>query len=564
MIELAERVAFLKKIHLFRELSDGDVASFAPQLTERTFRPDETIFKEGSEPSALYFLYQGKARVTRIRRKQKIQLAVFVPSDYFGEEALLDRKPRTANVEAVEEVLLLELSRADFKALLKNFPKIKPNFNVSVKSRKLARSTSFSWLALNEVIYFIARKHPILLVRALIFPSVALLFPITFSTWGLIVGSRIAVIVSAFLLPVILGWAAWNIVDWGNDYYIVTNHRVIWLEKIIGIYDSRQEAPLSTVLSVNIETDQTGRILDYGSVIVRTFVGKIQFDHVNHPYQAARMIEEQMERTKLVGVQVEKEALVNTVRKKLGLTALNRVKKIEPEFKIPHPQKQSLIRIALSNMFKLRAEDSGVITYHKHWFVLVQQVWKPTFFIVMLFILMISRAIKLFQSPDLAFYQRTATGISFDTIAVSLPLLLVPLILWWIWEYIDWNNDIFQVTSDTIIDLDKKPLGTEERRSAQIENILSTEYKRIGLAGYVLNFGTVYITVGGSKLAFEDVMDPAAVQADIDLRRSARLAKKKETEVAADRERMATWLALYHQNKQDLDDNPPDTKKENG
>ena len=103
MIELEDRIEFLKKIHLFRELKDIEVAEFAAQLSERVYKPDEVIFTEGSEPTAMYFVYKGMARVTRIRRKQKIQLAVFVPSDYFGEEALLDRKPRTANVEAKDE-----------------------------------------------------------------------------------------------------------------------------------------------------------------------------------------------------------------------------------------------------------------------------------------------------------------------------------------------------------------------------------------------------------------------------------------------------------------------------
>jgi hypothetical protein len=204
-----------------------------------------------------------------------------------------------------------------------------------------------------------------------------------------------------------------------------------------------------------------------------------------------------------------------------------------------------------------------VITYRKHWFALIQQVWQPTFFVIMLIILMVSRAITLFKSPDLAFVFRADDGYHFDTIAVTLPLLLIPLIGWWIWQYVDWSNDIFQVTSDTIVDIDKKPFGTEERRSAQIENILSTEYKRIGLAGNIFNYGTVYITVGGTKLAFEDVKDPASVQSDIDQRRAARLARKRESEIAAERERMSTWLALYHQNVQDLQDNPPDDKAEN-
>ena len=56
---------------------------------------------------------------------------------------------------------------------------------------------------------------------------------------------------------IVAAWAVWNYIDWGNDYYILTNQRVVWLEKVVGIYDSRQEAPLSTVLSVGVETDQT-------------------------------------------------------------------------------------------------------------------------------------------------------------------------------------------------------------------------------------------------------------------------------------------------------------------
>ncbi|HLA06469.1 MAG TPA: hypothetical protein VJ022_03425, partial [Anaerolineales bacterium] len=66
------------------------------------------------------------------------------------------------------------------------------------------------------------------------------------------------------------------------------------------------------------------------------------------------------------------------------------------------------------------------------------------------------------------------------------------------------------------------------------------------------NFGTVYITVGGQKLAFEDVIDPASVQSDIDRRRMARQLKKTEGIVAAERERMAEWLVTYHNNAEEL------------
>lgn len=126
----------------------------------------------------------------------------------------------------------------------------------------------------------------------------------------------------------------------------------------------------------------------------------------------------------------------------------------------------------------------------------------------------------------------------------------VPFLLWFGYRVWDWSNDKFEVTNDQIIDIDRKPLGTETRNAAPLEGILSTVYERKGLLGNIFNYGTVYISVGGSKLAFEDVMDPAGVQSDIDRRRMARSAKKKESEVAAERERMAEWLATYHRNAQ--------------
>jgi hypothetical protein len=162
---------------------------------------------------------------------------------------------------------------------------------------------------------------------------------------------------------------------------------------------------------------------------------------------------------------------------------------------------------------------------------------------------MMWRAWILYQSPDQAFLGRNSLG-AFrpDTIMVAIPLFMLPFIVWFIWEYVDWKNDIFMVTPDEIIDIDKKPFGTEERRAAQIENILNTEYKREGVIAYFFNFGTVHISVGGSQLAFEDVLDPAGVQADINRRRMTRIAKKSEDTANVERERVAAWLAAYHQN----------------
>jgi hypothetical protein len=357
---------------------------------------------------------------------------------------------------------------------------------------------------------------------------------------------------SLLALLFILGWAGWNALDWSNDYYIVTNQRVIWLEKVIGLHDSREEAPLGTILSVGVETDALGRILKYGNVIVRTFVGRLEFDHVDHPTQAADMIREYWERTKAITTRSQMDVMKDTIKQKLGLPLPKRPQvELSPVIPVDEEKvlKTPLWLLALQNFIQLRLEDGGKIIYHKHWIILLQQAWKPVSLFLLGIIFLFWRLIILATSSELSFIRTNAAGsYSPDTLAVLMPLLLLPVGVWLWYEYTDWKNDIFMVTDDVIFDIDRKPFGAEERRSAQIENILSTSYKREGFIAYIFNYGTVFISVGGTQLAFENVMDPAAVQADINRRRAMRITQKNENAGKEDRERFATWIAAYHQN----------------
>jgi hypothetical protein len=130
--------------------------------------------------------------------------------------------------------------------------------------------------------------------------------------------------------------------------------------------------------------------------------------------------------------------------------------------------------------------------------------------------------------------------------------LLIPILLWWLYQYIDWRNDIFQVTEDQILDIDKTPLGKEERKAAPLDNILTTESQRSGFLQVLWNYGDVLITVGGAQLCFEDVRDPASVQQDIDRRRLARLERKKKLESDTERERVADWFVSYHRSADEM------------
>ena len=557
------RVSFLRRMHLFHDVTDEELQAIALELEERAFAEDATIFAQGSDADHFYIIYQGKVQITQQQRNGEVELASLISGDYFGEEALFAKHKRSATVKAAVKSYLFMLTRLQFNAIIKRIPKLKTAFEVSIASRRLARQLHFSWLTPDEIIYFVARKHEVLLARALSAPILALIVPIALLVGFFATRSLVAIALAAVSIVAIILWAIWNAIDWGNDYYIVTNNRVVWLEKVIGIYDSRQEAPLSTVLSVGVETDMTGRLLDYGNVIVRTFTGKIPFHYVSHPYEAAHLVEEQWTRTKHSATRGEKEAMRDVLRQKLGLPAIPKTQAVVPVAPAdPLPFYRAAWQAVTVNWFKLRTEDSGTITYRKHWFVLWQQTWEPSLLILLLLGGMLTRLYTIANTPGAKVLDFTS-GFKVDTILVALPILMIPFLIWWGYQYVDWSNDIFQVTSDQILDIDRKPFGTSERRAAPLENILSTEAKRIGLAGYLFNFGTVVITVGGTKLEFRDVLDPATVQADIDRRRAARIAQKREVEVSAERERMADWLVAYHDNADELRDSQTQPDPEN-
>jgi hypothetical protein len=518
-------------MHLFHDLTDEDLATIAGDLQEEYRGPGDELLVQGEYVDTFYIIYRGSVRLTQSSHGRDQRLATFVDGDHFGEDELLSGRPGLGTTVVTDAATLFSLGRRQLRAFLKQYPKLKKALGVAIDSRRLARKLQFDWLGAAEVIYFLARKHEVVLGQSLSIPILALAVPVFLLIQFFLTRSFFMIFGAGALFVLIVLWIVWKWIDWGNDYYIVTNQRVIWLEKVVGLYDSRQEAPLSTLLSV----------------------GKIVFGHVAHPFEAQHLVEELWGRSRRLASHTEREAMRNVLRRKMGLPVQVTLEEAEgaaePEQMVtPSFYRRSILKVITSNWLKLRVEDSGTVTYRKHWFVLLRQVSQPTILLLLMGFGMIARLITLARTPNQRLFDFSKVP-PVDTIMLVLPILMIPVAVWWLYQYVDWRNDIYQVTADEILDIDKKPFGSEMRRAAPLENILSTESERIGLPGYLLNFGTVYITIGGDNLDFEDVLDPTAVQADIDRRREARMAQRREFEAAAERERMSDWLVAYHENE---------------
>src|SRR6266581_4013259 len=124
-MDTQNETVYLKQVPLFADLADEDIRALMTIARKRTFRSGEVIFHRDDPGQVLYVIKEGKVKISLFSPDgQEISLTVFGKGDYFGEFALLDGLPRSADATALERVECYTLQRSDFhKALIKN-PKI--------------------------------------------------------------------------------------------------------------------------------------------------------------------------------------------------------------------------------------------------------------------------------------------------------------------------------------------------------------------------------------------------------------------------------------------------------
>ncbi|MFN3411416.1 MAG: Crp/Fnr family transcriptional regulator [Exilispira sp.] len=84
----------------------------------KTYSKKDIIFAEYEPGETFYLIQEGKVKVTKlVEGKEKI-LDIFGPGDIFGEMAIIEKKPRSATVEALTDLKVLEFNKENFTFLL--------------------------------------------------------------------------------------------------------------------------------------------------------------------------------------------------------------------------------------------------------------------------------------------------------------------------------------------------------------------------------------------------------------------------------------------------------------
>ena len=528
-------LTLLHEVPLFSGLNVEELERLGEEFVMVELPKDEILFQAQEATDGLFVIDSGQVALLGADGKQT---EILKHADVIGTEALNYLPAREKTAMALTDAQVFFLSNKQIQALYASVPAFKETVSVLFNSARLAAYIPMAWLEPGEKIYMMARKHPVfLLFRSIppIFVFAALWFLMMFFSsqsafWSL------AGLVAGFLFCLL--WLVWNINNWANDFYLITSRRMVWVEHVTGFYDSRQEAPLSTLISVGIKTSQLGYFLGYSDVIVRTYIGDIRFERVGHASTIGKLIETNWARGKRVDLELDAREIRKALRQKFGKEAEDITAKdlqVELGTVEPTPKEVNFFQWLFADFVRVRHEVGGTITYRKHWLILLQKLILPLFALVLSIIFVV--AIITHNLIQVDYTMGLVAG--YFLIFVAAGML--------VYQYIDWRNDLFQLTPNQVIDLDRKPFGRESRRSAPLENILSIEYERRGFIPMLFNYGTVYITIGNTQLTFNNVYQPSVVQQDIFTRMGEHAKERDDRNTMLERERVAQWFKVFQE-----------------
>jgi uncharacterized membrane protein YdbT with pleckstrin-like domain len=152
-------------------------------------------------------------------------------------------------------------------------------------------------------------------------------------------------------------------------------------------------------------------------------------------------------------------------------------------------------------------------------------------------------------------------------ILLGYAVFLVIPALWWAWQFADWQNDTYHITSTRIIDIDKRPFfGREERREADLERVQNITVTVPGPLGRLLRYGSVVIeTAGEDPFTFDLVSKPNEVRAEIARRVEARRRQLQQDAARQHRDELLEWFSVYdhiHQSRRHQVTPPPSPEEE--
>ena len=509
---------FLNTSPFFVQLNEGERQRLVREFDLVSLTPGQMLFRQREQADTFYIVLEGRMTLTREKNRRVVNETTLQKGDPIGEEAFVHTETYRATAVAANDVILLRIRGDRLRSLIDQHPRLAGWRSLLSGTAQLSRIANLDWLNRDERLVILTRRHTFFFLARIFAPIMVVLLGLILlliNLRGITTFPKPALVGLAVCMAAALLWILWVGLDWANDYYILTTRRLVRVDRTAGVFDRREEVPLGNIMAIEITTTALGKMFAFGDITSRTYNTPIVWHGIGNPELYVALIQLTVERAKSNHAGLEMDAMQAALERQID--------GVEDE----SGDLQTTGRAPGSS-------DFPPITFRKHWVILFRKTWFPfTFGFAGLYFLMGGLT------------KRLTVPLS-DPLKWLLGAVVMVFFVWYMYQFLDWNNDIYQVTDDQIMDVKRTPLGHEDRKTAMLENILSINYRRRGLLGVLLNYGTVDIQVGNESLVFDYVRDPSSVQREIFRRMAERQTALRQADIDSERDRMSQWITAYH------------------
>jgi uncharacterized membrane protein YdbT with pleckstrin-like domain len=528
-----ELTRFIKKLFPFNYL-DGDSFDLMLNNSQVVFFPaGKMIYLESSPAEFFYMIHSGQIEILKEKNHSLKQLNVLNSQFACGEDALNNNQDRLTSARALTDVVLIKIS----SEVVQQIRRINPAFNkkiIIMVSSYLHLVNKRFLRAEDETIFYIGQPHKSILLLKIILAlittfGIGILSIFLFNsgvlskpglTW---MGSTLA---GAGML-----WIGWQYFEWSNELFLFTNKRVISQQRSLFSFETKQEISIAAIESIQAKKNMFSHLLGFGDLEVKTYTGNIRIPFVPELFEVEKIISYLSSRSKNLLGDEEKRAFEEEIRERLSInSSIGPINKSDDLDSVPNESLNIDDGLDVINPIKL---DESIV-YHTHWAILFSKTFIP------IALLLAHAFLYLF----LVLNQFTLISSIFFNVIIIINCIL--LICWSVYRIIDWKNDVFIITKDQLIDIDRHPFGMEEKKTASINNIQLIRYKKNGIIGLVFNYGTVFIRVGDDEFTFNNVHRPADVQESLFAAMECYHRRVTEIEGESARKKAVEWIDSYH------------------
>ena len=119
------RLSFIGPLQLLNGMSQQAVYDFNAMMRITRRRRGEWIFLLGDPADSIYFLREGRIKMTALSEDgQEVLHEIIGPGEMFGDMSAILDIPRTTSAQALEASLLCKIRRKDFETLLSMYPEL--------------------------------------------------------------------------------------------------------------------------------------------------------------------------------------------------------------------------------------------------------------------------------------------------------------------------------------------------------------------------------------------------------------------------------------------------------